>query len=196
MSTSKRALSTGAALAAGVAILGGAAIANAATGTPSPAPSTSAGTSAATSASGDTGPGGGERGTQGGQGRARHQHTAVTGEEATKVGNAVTAKDAGFTVESVRKDPDGSYDVLGTKDGKKAMYDVSADLATITAAQGGPGQSKGEGRGHHRGERDGQQGGQQGGQHGDQSSGQHGDQKSGQPSQSQTQPSAGASAQG
>jgi hypothetical protein len=33
---------------------------------------------------------------------------------------------------SVRKDPDGSYDVLGTKAGANVMLDVSADLATIT----------------------------------------------------------------
>ena len=35
-------------------------------------------------------------------------------------------------MESVRKDPDGSYDVLGTKDGSPVMFDVSADLKTIT----------------------------------------------------------------
>jgi hypothetical protein len=58
--------------------------------------------------------------------------TAVTGDEATKVGAAVTAKDSAVTVTSVRKDPDGSYDVLGTKAGANVMFDVSADLATIT----------------------------------------------------------------
>jgi hypothetical protein len=32
----------------------------------------------------------------------------------------------------VRKDADGSYDVLGTKDGANVFYEVSADLNTIT----------------------------------------------------------------
>jgi len=49
------------------------------------------------------------------------------------------------TVESVRKDPDGSYDVLGTKDGQKVMFDVSADLATVSQAQGGQGGKQGHG---------------------------------------------------
>ena len=37
-----------------------------------------------------------------------------------------------MTVTAVRKDPDGSYDVVGTKGGANVMFDVSADLATIT----------------------------------------------------------------
>ncbi len=65
------------------------------------------------------------------------QHTPVTGDEATKASAAVTAKDSSVAVASVRKDPDGSYDVLGTKDGANVMYDVSADLATLTQAEGG-----------------------------------------------------------
>ncbi len=65
------------------------------------------------------------------------QDTPVTGDEATKASAAVTAKDSTVTVTSVRKDPDGSYDVLGTKAGANVMYDVSADLATVTQAQGG-----------------------------------------------------------
>ena len=56
----------------------------------------------------------------------------MTGDEATKIGAAVTAKDSAVTVTSVRKDPDGSYDVLGTKAAANVMFDVSADLATIT----------------------------------------------------------------
>ena len=74
-----------------------------------------------------------------------------------------------MTVESVRKDPDGSYDVLGTKAGAPVMFDVSADLATITENAGGPGGPgghgpQGGGKGH------GPQGGPQGqqGQHGQQ----------------------------
>jgi hypothetical protein len=39
---------------------------------------------------------------------------------------------AAVTVTSVRKDPDGSYDVLGTKAGTQLMYDVSGDLTTFT----------------------------------------------------------------
>jgi hypothetical protein len=58
--------------------------------------------------------------------------TPVSGAEATKASAAVTAKDSAVTVTGVRKDPDGSYDVLGTKAGKPVLFDVSADLATIT----------------------------------------------------------------
>lgn len=73
-------------------------------------------------------------GGHGGQGGS--QDTPVTGDEATKVSAAVTAKDSAVTVTSVRKDPDGSYDVLGTKNGANVMFDVSADLQTVTQAQG------------------------------------------------------------
>jgi hypothetical protein len=69
-------------------------------------------------------------------GGARHgggsSDTAVTGDEAAKVRAAVTAKDSAVTVTAVRKDPDGSYDVAGTKAGANVMFDVSADLATVT----------------------------------------------------------------
>ena len=76
---------------------------------------------------GKGGPGG-----PGGRGGAS-QDTAVTGDEATKVKDAVVGKNAGVTIAEVRKDPDGTYDALGTKaDGTKVMYDVSTDLATIT----------------------------------------------------------------
>lgn len=64
-------------------------------------------------------------------GRGGHDHTEVTGDEATRVTEAVTAQDAGITVESVLKDPDGSYDVVGTKDGARVRVEVSADLATV-----------------------------------------------------------------
>jgi hypothetical protein len=105
--------------AAGVLIVSGPAIADAATGA----------TSAASSAEGygDGGHGGGS------------SDTAVTGTEATKAGDAVTAKDSSVTVTSVRKDPDGSYDVLGTKAGAQVMYDVSTDLKTVTQNTGGGG---------------------------------------------------------
>lgn len=101
------------AVAAGGLAVGGSAIASAATSTP--APSTSAGS---------------------GDGRGASNDTPVTGDEAAKVTAAVTAKDSTVTVTSVRRDPDGSYDVLGTKAGNHVMYDVSADLKTITENAG------------------------------------------------------------
>jgi hypothetical protein len=103
------------AVAVGGLALGGSAIANAAA--PTPSPSTSADTTG--------GPGG-------------SNDTPVTGDEATKVTAAVTAKDSAVSVTSVRKDPDGSYDVFGTKAGARVRYDVSADLKTITEGMGGP----------------------------------------------------------
>jgi hypothetical protein len=44
----------------------------------------------------------------------------------------VVAKDSAVTVTVVRKDPDGSYDVVGTMAGATVTFDVSADLASIT----------------------------------------------------------------
>lgn len=75
-------------------------------------------------------------------GPAPHEHTAVTGDELAKVKAAVKAKDSAVTVTEVRKDPDGSYDVLGTKAGAPVMLEVTADLKTITTREGrgrGPG---------------------------------------------------------
>ena len=72
-----------------------------------------------------------------------HEHTAVTGAELTKVTNAVKAKDSAVTVTSVQKDPDGSYDVHGTKDGAQVMVEVSKDLTTIEVRTGGPGGGRG-----------------------------------------------------
>ena len=83
-----------------------------------------------------TTPSQGTEGRQKGQGggqRGGSQDTAVAGTEAQKVIDAVQAKNTGVTITEVRKDPDGSYDALGTKsDGTKVFYDVSADLGTIT----------------------------------------------------------------
>ena len=59
-----------------------------------------------------------------------HAHTPVTGAELTKVRNAVTAKYDDVTVRGVGKDPDGSYDVFGTRDGQPVMLEVSKDLKT------------------------------------------------------------------
>lgn len=80
-------------------------------------------------------PGSGTSGEQ----RAPHEHIEVTGAALTEVTDAVTAYDDAIEVESVREDPDGSYDVLGTKAGEPVALDVSADLATITERTGGPG---------------------------------------------------------
>ena len=97
----------------------------------------------ATVTEGQGGPGG--KGGQGGPGGS--QDTAVTGDEAQKVIDAVKAKDSTVTIDAVRKDADGSYDALGSKaDGSKVMFDVSSDLATITEGQGRPGGAGGPGR--------------------------------------------------
>jgi len=76
-----------------------------------------------------------------------HEHTSVTGDEADKVIAAVKAKDSSVEVTEVQKDPDGSYDVMGTKDGQPVRFEVSADLATVTEAQGGLGGPGGHGGG-------------------------------------------------
>ena len=68
--------------------------------------------------------------------------TAVTGDEAQKVVDAVEAKHDDITVTSVRMDPDGSYDALGTQGGTPVLVDVSSDLSTITV-NAGPGGAPG-----------------------------------------------------
>lgn len=78
--------------------------------------------------------------------------TAVTGAEADAVIASVVKTDPAATITTVRKDPDGSYDALGTSNGAKAFYDVSADLATVTA--GGQGQHGGHGGGPGAGSQD------------------------------------------
>lgn len=83
---------------------------------------------------------------QGGPGGpGKFADTPVTGAEAAKVTAAVKAKDYAVTVTTVRKDPDGSYDVLGTKAAANVFYDVSKDLSTITLHTGGPGDHGGPG---------------------------------------------------
>jgi len=98
---------------------------------------------------------GGGRGGRGHGAGGGSADTPVTGAEATKVTDAVKAKDSAVTVTAVRKDPDGSYDVLGTKSGSPVFFDVSADLKTITQAafggHGGPGRG-GPGQGGTNGE--------------------------------------------
>lgn len=85
------------------------------------------------SISANAGDGFGPRGPMGGQ------HTVVTGAEAQRVIDAVKAKDSTVTVDRVLKDPDGSYDAMGTKDGARIRFDVSADLTTVVQGERGPG---------------------------------------------------------
>ena len=83
-----------------------------------------------------TGPGRGPgRPGHGSQGRGMND-TPVTGTELSKIKAAVRAKDSAVTVAEVRKDPDGSYDVFGTKSGSPVMLEVSKDLKTITTGAG------------------------------------------------------------
>ena len=117
MHADKIALTAAAALATLGIVVGGASLANA-----------EAGTSSSTSSSSTAAPSGAPSGAAG----QASQDTAVTGDELAKVTAAMTAEDSSVTVTEVRKDPDGSYDVLGTKDGSPVFYDVSADLTTFT----------------------------------------------------------------
>jgi len=141
-------LVTGAAalVTAGSLAFAGASLASADDSTPSPS-STSSGqdTDSAGDANGSTGSGQGDRGPG-----MRHRHTEVTGEELSKVEEAVSKKDSAVTIERVMKDPDGSYDVMGTKSGARVMVEVSKDLATIEVRTGGPGGPGGRG-GHGHG---------------------------------------------
>lgn len=107
------------------------------TTTPTPSPTSTPSASTGTTKSSGTSSTGAQKTRDTTKAGQASQDTPVTGDEATKVSAAVTAKDSAVTVTSVRKDPDGSYDVLGTKAGANVMFDVSADLATITQAQGG-----------------------------------------------------------
>ena len=78
-----------------------------------------------------------------GKGQRGSKGKVVTGADADKAKAAVLAKDSGVTVTSVRQDSDGSFDVLGTKDGAKVKYEVSADFATVTLSTKGDHGSKG-----------------------------------------------------
>jgi len=74
-------------------------------------------------------------GSQSTTGGVASNDTPVTGTELANVKAAVTAKDSTVTVTEVRKDPDGSYDVIGTKAGAPVMLEVSTDLRTIREHQ-------------------------------------------------------------
>ena len=124
------AITAAAIAAAGVLVAGVTAVSNASTTT-----------QVATTAYTASGQGG--HGASGGAGMGGHAHTAVTGDELAKVTAAVKAKDSAVNIERVQKDPDGSYDVLGTKDGTPVMLEVSKDLKTIETRTGGPGRMHG-----------------------------------------------------
>ncbi len=78
----------------------------------------------------------GRAGGPGGMGAGDSERTPVTGAELAEVAAAVTGKDSSVTVVGVRKDADGSFDVFGTKSGDRVMFEVSADLQTITESSG------------------------------------------------------------
>lgn len=129
-------------VAAGVLAVTGASLANATTDSPadtgitstasaSPSPDTSTGDTDANPSTGSAECGPGGRG---------HAHTEVTGADRTAVVEAVKAKDSGITVAQVLRDPDGSYDVLGSKaDGSRVMVEVSKDLSSVQVRTGPPG---------------------------------------------------------
>jgi hypothetical protein len=76
-----------------------------------PEPLVFAGSALANAASGTSPASGYSASGSYGGGRGGSADTPVTGSEAAKVTAAVKAKDSSVTVTSVRKDPDGSYDV-------------------------------------------------------------------------------------
>ena len=129
--------------AAGVVGVTGAAIATAADDS-TETPSSSATSDPNSGTGSDTAQGEAPEGRPGRPGRpGGHAHTDVTGDEAQKVIDAVTAEHSSVTVEKVLQDEDGSYDVVGTEDGARIAYEVSADLATVTKRAGGPGGGSG-----------------------------------------------------
>lgn len=136
---------TASAAVVGAMVAGGAAIASAQS---TDQPSTASTSSSSTDQQGTTqtdpadGPESGQDEPDGPGHGGCGAHTEVTGDELTKVTGAVTAHDSSVTVERVMKDDDGSYDVMGTKDGEKIALEVTADLQTITerdAPHGAPG---------------------------------------------------------
>ncbi len=139
MKPNKLALGLAGAAAAGALAIGGATLANAET---SPTPSSSAtaggtdGSATATAPEGQAPADGGTGQTGRGGPGGGSQDTPVTGDKLAEVEAAVKDEDPSITIEEVRMDPDGSYDVLGTSGGEKVFYDVSADLTKIDLAEG------------------------------------------------------------
>jgi hypothetical protein len=107
----------------------------------------------ATGSYGLAGQAGEDRGEGYGPGPGGHEHEEVTGSELADVEDAVAGFDSTIDVEGVMKDEDGSYDVMGTRDGSPVVLEVSADLGTISERAGdGP---RMRGRGGHGGLGDG-----------------------------------------
>lgn len=143
--------------AAGLLMAAGGAIAFAATGHDSTASRTSASSSPTTSSAlpsldssqrGSTqsqqgqGQGQGKGQGQGGRGQGGfggRSGTEVTGDELTKIKDAITAKDSTVTVMRVFKEEDGSFDAFGTKDGGMVRIEISSDLKTIEISEMGAG---------------------------------------------------------
>lgn len=139
MAVSKMAIAAASVVAIGAIGLGGAAIARADTTSSTPSSSSSAAPGYGPAGRADGGPGGvdGQSGVDGpggvgGPGQGGSQDTPVTGDELAKVTAAVKAEDSSVTVSRVQKDPDGSYDVFGTKSGAPVMFEVSSDLKTVS----------------------------------------------------------------
>jgi hypothetical protein len=135
----KAGLAAAAAATVGAGVLGGAAIANASDGDASA--SHRYGYGAHGGPDGDGGPG--ERPWQAG---GPFSEDEVTGDELAKVTTAVQGHDATLTVDHVVKKDDGTYLVLATTDDDaRTALTVSADLATVEEAEGGPGFGPGRG---------------------------------------------------
>ncbi len=96
---------------------------------------------------------GGPRG-HGGQGAGRAAEEALTGDAATQVKAAVTAKYPGATIDRMEKDGDGQsvYEAHITKaDGTKVTVMLDASFAVTGEATGGHGGHGGPGGRHHDG---------------------------------------------
>ncbi len=158
MNSKKLGLAAAALTVGGAVLVGGNLAANADSTTPTPTPSTSARATPDAEGAPDQarqdqqnrGPRGQGDECDGAMGGS--QDTPVTGDEADRVIAAVQAEDSAVTIEVVRKDSDGAYDALGTKDGQPVFYEVSADLSSVTVndmagrggPHGGPGAQQGE----------------------------------------------------
>jgi hypothetical protein len=138
----KAGLAAAAAATVGAGVVGGAAIASASDGGASASHRYGYGAHG--------GPGGyggpGERPWQAGGPFSEDTADQVTGDELAQVTTAVQGHDATLTVDHVVKEDDGSYLVLATTDDDaRTALTVSADLATVEEAEGGPGFGPGRG---------------------------------------------------
>lgn len=135
MDAKKIGLAVAGVVAAGVIAAGGAAVANSSsasttstTGSSQTSQMQPPGQSAQNGQSGQSAQGG--QGGQGGPGGMLG--TEVTGDEATKVKDAVAAQNSSVTVDHVLKQTDGSYLALTMQNNQPVIYQVSSDLATVT----------------------------------------------------------------